>query len=163
MMAAPGPAALDFSRRLDEQQQALVRLLGEPRLDDLDRQPSPGMWSAREHLAHLGRYQEVFRERLARMRAEDTPGLGRYRAPDDPGFAAWSALPYPEIISRSNRIRSQLTDDVRSLTGSELARRGEHPLLGELPIADWLDFFLVHEAHHHYMLLIRFREAARDR
>jgi hypothetical protein len=53
--------------------------------------------------------------------------------------------------------------DVRSLTDAELQRRGAHPLFGELPIADWLEFFLVHEAHHHYTLLIRVHEAARDR
>ncbi len=160
-MTASAPTAGDFVRRLNEQQQSLLRLLGEPPLDALSRQPSSGAWSAREHLAHLGRYHEVFRERLARMRAEDAPNVGRYRAPDDPGFAAWSSLPYANIMSRSALIRSQLLDDVRSLTALDLARRGSHPLLGEVTIADWLDFFLVHEAHHNYTLLVRLREAER--
>lgn len=162
-MAGPVPTAVDFARRLDEQQRALMRLLGDPRVEDLDRQPATGVWSAREHLAHLGRYQEVFRERLARMRAENAPHVGRYRAPDDPGFAAWASLPYADIMSRSARVRAELLADVRALTEEELARRGVHPLFGDLPIADWLEFFLVHEAHHHYTLLIRMHEAAINR
>jgi uncharacterized damage-inducible protein DinB len=162
-MAESGLTAGDFARRLNAQQQALLRLISEPRTDDLARQPSPGVWSAREHLAHLGRYHEVFRERLARMRAEDAPSVGRYRAPEDPGFAAWASLPYADIMSQLAMVRAQLLDDVTSLTAQELARMGSHPLFGEVTIADWLEFFLVHEGHHHYVLLVRLREAEHNR
>lgn len=154
---------MTFLERLDEQQQSLLRLLGEPDLRNLDWRPAADVWSAREHLAHLGRYHEIFRQRLATMRSEDAPALGRYRAPDDPGFAAWAALPYSEILTRLTRVRAQLADDVRSLAPHELARRGSHPLFGELSIAGWLDFFLIHEAHHHYTMLIRVYEAASHR
>jgi hypothetical protein len=92
------------------------------------------------------------------MRAEDAPSLGRYRAPDDPGFAAWAALPYADIMTRLTRVRAQLSDDVSSLAPHELSRTGSHPLLGQVSIAGWLDFFLVHEAHHHYTLVIRMHE-----
>jgi hypothetical protein len=159
MQAMLTPA--NFLRRLDDQQDALLRLLGEPDLGNLDWSPAANVWSARENLAHLGRYHEIFRQRLATMRAEDQPALGRYRAPDDPGFAAWAALPYAELMARMTKVRGQLADDVRSLTPDELDRRGSHPLFGALPIGGWLDFFLVHEAHHHYTLLIRLHEAAR--
>jgi hypothetical protein len=111
----------------------------------------------------LGRYHEIFRQRLARMRAEDAPSLGRYRAPDDPGFAAWAALPFAEILTRLTRVRAQLADDVRSLEPADLERRGSHPLFGTITMAGWLDFFLVHEAHHHYTMLIRLHEAAQHR
>jgi len=158
-----GISPSEFLHRLDQQQEALLRMLGDPDPRDLDHPPAQNVWSAREHLAHLGRYHEIFRQRLARMRAEDAPSLGRYRAPDDPGFAAWAALPFAEILTRLTRVRAQLADDVRSLEPADLERRGSHPLFGTITMAGWLDFFLVHEAHHHYTMLIRLHEAAQHR
>src|SRR6201993_1513189 len=63
-------------------------LRGVPVEKILERPPS-GKWSACENLAHLGRYHEIFLERLERILTERNPAFERYRAEDDPGWEAW--------------------------------------------------------------------------
>jgi hypothetical protein len=46
---------------------------------------------------------------------------------------------------------------VTSLSDQELGRAGTHPVLGALAIPEWLEFFLLHEAHHLYVVTIRAR------
>jgi hypothetical protein len=48
---------------------------------------------------------------------------------------------------------------VRSLSPAESVRTGLHPAFGEMDVAGWLDFFLLHEAHHLYTALVRVAEA----
>lgn len=82
------------SRRIDESQ--LIRLRTQLASIDflfagaspqrIDRRPASGTWSARENLAHLGRYQEVFLERLNLILTESSPQFARYRAEEDPGW-----------------------------------------------------------------------------
>ena len=55
----------------------------------LEQRPVPHKWSIREHLAHLGRYQEIFLERLTVILKGARPLLGRYKAENDPGFYEW--------------------------------------------------------------------------
>jgi len=45
--------------------------------------PASGEWAARENLAHLARYHEVFINRIRGILTEDAPHLGRYRAEED--------------------------------------------------------------------------------
>ncbi|HVT60257.1 MAG TPA: DinB family protein [Thermoanaerobaculia bacterium] len=49
---------------------------------------------------------------------------------------------------------------VDSLTPDQLDRIGVHPAMGPLPIRLWLEFFLLHEAHHLYTILQRLRIAS---
>jgi len=123
----------------------------------LRRRPPSGKWSAHENLAHLARYHEVFLERLRRVLTENRPQLGRYRAEDDPEWAQWMALPTNEVLSRMQPLRSGLIRMVENLSADELGRTGNHPVLGEMAIPMWIDFFLLHEAHHLYVALMRSR------
>jgi hypothetical protein len=113
-----------------------------------ERRPAAGKWSAREQLAHLARYHEVTAERLERIRQESAPALPRYRAEDDPEWPRWAALPLAEVAAELAARRAVLVATVAALTPEELARCGTHPALGTLPIPLWLEFFLLHEAHH---------------
>ncbi len=45
--------------------------------------------------------------------------------------------------------------------GSSPARTGVHPTLGELPIPLWIEFFLLHEAHHLYVVMTLARRPGR--
>jgi hypothetical protein len=154
------PEAQELVRWLDAQAAALPRLVAGVPTAALDHRPSSGAWSAREHLAHLGRYHEVFVERLARMRREDVPRFARYRAEEDPGWTAWRDLPADLVLTRLRVLRAEFTAHVGGLTSAELAREGEHPAFGRLPVVLWIEFFLVHEAHHLYVLFQRARESA---
>jgi hypothetical protein len=147
--------------RLETQLGALDLVLARATPAALDARPRPDEWSARENLAHLARHHAVFLERLRRLLTEDRPALGRYRAEEDPDWPAWAALPPGEVLDRLRALRGELVGLVRSLSPAQSARTGLHPTFGEMDVADWLDFFLLHEAHHLYTALVRVGEASR--
>jgi hypothetical protein len=156
-MSLPAP----LLARLEAQLDALALVLRGSTPEALDRRPPAGDWSAREHLAHLARHHAVFLERLRRALREDRPSLGRYRAEEDPEWPAWSALSADEAVARLRALRAELVQLVRGLGPGEAARTGLHPTFGELDVAAWLEFLLLHEAHHLYETLVRLGEARR--
>ncbi len=125
----------------------------------MKRTSASGGWSALQELAHLGRYQEVFSERLERILTEDEPDLGRYRADDDPGFGAWLALDLEALLLRFRDASDTLQAHVGALSSADLARRGRHPLFGSMSVREWLEFFLIHEGHHLYRIMVKARGA----
>jgi hypothetical protein len=92
---------------------------------------------------------------------EDRPSLGRYRAEEDPDWPVWAILPLPDVLARLRALRAELIELVGSLSPADSARTGLHPTFAELDVAGWLDFFLLHEAHHLYEALVRVGEASR--
>jgi hypothetical protein len=50
-------------------------------------------------------------------------------------------------------MRAKLMARLRSLTAEDFERTGVHPRFGEMSLSLWLEFFLVHEAHHLYAVL----------
>jgi hypothetical protein len=124
----------------------------------IDRRPASGKWSARENLAHIGRYHEVFLERVGRILAETSPQFARYRAEEDPGWQEWASRPFEEIRNQLTALRLKLIDRITALQSSDYARLGIHSKFGEMTLSLWLEFFLVHEAHQLYVILQRLRE-----
>jgi DinB superfamily len=145
------------SERLKTQLDSLPLLFSGASPEAMRRRPSSGKWSAHENLAHLARYHEVFLERLRRMLTEDRPQLGRYRAENDPQAGPWMALPTDALLKEMKRLRGELIDAVEHLSPGEFERTGIHAVLGEMSIPTWIEFFLVHEAHHLYVALMRSR------
>jgi RimJ/RimL family protein N-acetyltransferase/GNAT superfamily N-acetyltransferase len=143
--------------RLATQLEGLALLLGDAGAEAL-RRPSPsGKWSAHDNLAHIARQHEVFLERVRRILAEDAPALPQYRAEDDAAWPAWRALSTEEVRGRLHALRAELLRVVERLSPAELGRSGVHSRFGALSLAAWLEFFLVHEAHHLYTILRRAR------
>ena len=142
-------------RRLETQLEALPTLLAGATPDQVNARPAPQTWSARENLAHLARYHAVFLERLRRMLEEDTPRFGRYRAEEDPEWPGWISLPLEEILARLKAQRARVVETARTLTPEQTRWPGVHPLFGAMPVTRWVEFFLLHEAHHLYVTLIR--------
>ncbi len=147
-----------FASRLAAQFGAWATVAGDLDLPRLDRVPASGKWPARLHLAHIGRMHEVYRVRIDTILAEDVPALSPYRAEADADWPTWSALRAPEIFERARLLRSRMIDELRPLTDLDLARVGEHGKFGPLPLSQWLEFFLVHEAHHLYQIFQLVRE-----
>jgi uncharacterized damage-inducible protein DinB len=121
--------------------------------ETLSARPIPGKWSAHEQLAHIARYHQIFLQRIDRILAEQAPEFSRYRAEDDPEWPAWSSLPAPQLFVRISSMRAKLMARLRSLTEEDFERTGVHPKFGEMSLSLWLEFFLVHEAHHLYVVL----------
>jgi DinB superfamily len=143
--------------RLRTQLDALDLLLDGVEPAAAERRPAAGKWSAREHLAHVARHHAVTAERLLLMLSETEPRLPRYRAEDDPEWPRWAALPLAAVVAELRARRAGLVSQAAAIPPADLARRGIHPALGTLPIPLWLEFFLLHEAHHLYaaMQLLR--------
>jgi hypothetical protein len=149
--------------RLAHQLDALEMVLRGALPADLRWRPADGRWSAHENLAHVARHQDVLRERLERILAEDRPRLARYRAEEDEAWPAWAALDTGEVHRRLAEGRHELLARLDALTPAQLDRVAEHPVFGVLAIPDWVEFFLLHEAHHLYTALGRVGEARRAR
>jgi uncharacterized damage-inducible protein DinB len=150
--------------RLETQLDALETILAGATPETLMTRPPSGAWSAHEHLAHLARHHDIFLDRLHRVAAENTPRFARYRAEDDPAWPGWAALPTDEAIARLKDLRARIIAHVNALSESTAQRTGIHPLFGEQSIGEMLEFFLAHEGHHLYQLMLRLataRNAAR--
>jgi DinB family protein len=153
-----------FTRlRLERQLEALPTILGDATPEAFDVRPESGEWSARENLAHLARHAEVFLGRLDRILREDKPRLGSYRAERDSEWPAWAELALDEVLRRLGSVRERLIAWVTALPDGAAARTGIHPTFGEISIARWLEFFVLHEAQHLYVTMIRLGEAERGR
>ena len=147
------------SARLANQLHALRLILGGASPELLKRRPASGKWSAHENLAHVARYHQVMLDRLARLLSEERPEFSRYSAEDDPEWPAWVALTSDEVVRRLKALRGDLMARVESLSERELARSAVHPAFGEMNATAWLEFFLLHEAHHLYAAMSRLAEA----
>ncbi len=117
-----------------------------------EKRPIPNKWSIHEHLAHLGRYQEIFLERLAFILKGGNPYLERYKAEQDTQFYDWCAFTKEDIIQRAILVRQQIIDLIGQLTEEQIQQTGVHPKLGRMNVEDWTNFFLLHEAHHRYAI-----------
>jgi hypothetical protein len=143
--------------RLRTQLTGLDSLLGGATGAALGHRPPSGKWSALENLAHLARHHEICLERVRRILAEDRPRLPRYRAEEDAGWPAWAERSPDEVRRRLRASREELVALVEGLSPGELARTGVHAVLGEMPLPLWLEFFVLHEAHHLYAVFSRVR------
>ena len=124
----------------------------------LERRPIPEKWCPREILAHLARYQNLFLSRIHRIKTESNPLLSRYRAEDDPEWKSWIRLDSSEIFQILRTQRATLVQQVECMTTEDLARTATHPRFGEMTLLQWIEFFLLHEAHHLLTVLQRSRE-----
>jgi hypothetical protein len=145
------------STRLETRLDALLLLLCKTGPDAITRRPLSGKRSAHENLAHLARHHEVFLERIRRILTEDEPRLARYRAEEDPQWPKWPAMPIDEMLRRLKTLRGDLIELVNNLSPDQLRRIGMHPTFGEMNIVLWVEFFLLHEAHHLYVAMTRLR------
>ncbi|MFQ5961916.1 MAG: DinB family protein [Candidatus Methylomirabilales bacterium] len=146
-----------ISIRLETQLEALTLILDRASPDSITRRPASGKWSIHENLAHLGRHHEVFLDRVRRILTEDKPRLARYRAEEDPEWPEWPSMPTEEVLRRLTMLRGELITRVKTLSPDQLSRIGVHPVFGEMTIPEWIEFFLVHEAHHLYVAMTRIR------
>ena len=113
----------------------------------------PGKWSAHDNLAHLARYHQIFLDRITRILTEDAPAFDRYRAEGDDDWQGWRTLPTSQVLTRLSSMRTKLMARLRSLNEGDFERTGVHPKFGVMTLSLWLEFFLVHEAHHLYVVL----------
>jgi DinB family protein len=148
--------------RLETQPDVIPSLLSGATPAAIMARPASGQWSAHENLAHLARHQTVFLGRLRRILGERAPQLGRYRAEEDSAWPEWSGLSTAEVLSRHQAGRAEFIRLGKGLSPADVGRVGIHPLLWDMSLALWVEFFLLHEAHHLYVVMTRLGQVKRS-
>ena len=144
--------SLSAINRVANQFDVLLKMIDSTEEELLRKRPETGKWSVYENLAHIGRYQEVFHDRINAIVLGKSPSFERYVAGEDPGFLTWTDLPAEKLISRFKEVRRILFRRIIELKPGEIACRGRHPVYGNMDLAWWTEFFLLHESHHLFIM-----------
>lgn len=137
-----------LSTRLQYQHKSLLEIMDGLSDEMIRRQVIPGKWSIFENIVHLQTYQHVFCKRVKKMLEENNPSFPRYTADTDPDFLDNCGKMTREIMGDLITTRKEMSTGRLSMQGEDLERTGTHPVFGTMSILQWLDFFLLHEAHH---------------
>lgn len=149
-----------LSTRLQYQHKCLVDIIDGLSDEQIRRQIIAGKWSIFENIVHLQTYQHVFVLRVREMLEKENPSFDRYTADGDPEFLDNCHKTTREIMGDMITVRKQMAAEMISFPGTDLIRTGTHPVFGKMTVLQWLNFFLLHEAHH---LLTMFKLAAEIR
>ena len=137
-----------ISTRFQYQHKTLIDLIDGLSDEQLRRNINPGKWSIFENIVHLAVYQHAFIARVKQMIAEDNPSFHRYIAEDDPLFKDYLVKTTHEVIKDLLGTRKDMASVFLAFPAENLQRTGEHPAFGKMTILQWMNFFLLHEAHH---------------
>src|SRR5258705_7240250 len=136
------------STRLQYQHKSLLDLIEGLSDEQIRMQINPGKWSIFENIDHLQTYQHCAIKRIRRILDEENPVFERYTAEADPLFLDNCAKSTREIMQDMLTTRKEMAAGLLSFTENDLKKTGEHPVFGKMNIVQWLNFFLLHEAHH---------------
>lgn len=136
------------STRLHYQHKVLVDIIDGLTDEQVRRNVIPGKWSIFENIVHLQTYQHVFISRVKQILNESNPIFPRYSAEADPLFLDNCSLSTREVLQDLITIRKEMTAGMLGFTSDDLAKSGTHPHFGTMNLLQWMNFFLLHEAHH---------------
>jgi len=138
--------------RLNSQHFAIKELIKDLDEDFINRSPETGKWSIQENLEHIVSYHQVFLTRVNKIINSDNPYFERYRSEGDANFDKMKKLLSVELLHHLEEERKKVTDFIFKLNKSELQKPGTHQKFGVMNVVEWIEFFLLHEAHHIYTI-----------
>lgn len=142
------PIPSSVSTRLQYQHKSLLDII-EGLTDEQVRQNIiAGKWSIFENMVHLQTYQHVFIYRVKEILSGVNPSFDRYVAETDPFFPVNCSKSTREIMQDLLSLRKEMAASINNLPDDDLLKTGLHPLFGSMTLLQWLNFFLLHEAHH---------------
>lgn len=141
------------STRLQYQHKSLLEIIDGLTDEQIRRQLIPGKWSIFENIVHLATYQHAFVARVKQLLEGNNPHFGAYSAEGDPRFADACHLSTREIMQDLLGLRKEMAAEIINFPDADLGKKGTHPVYGELSLLLWLNFFLLHEAHHLFTIL----------
>jgi hypothetical protein len=142
-----------ISTRLQYQHKSLLDLIEGLTDEQIRRNINPGKWSIFENIVHLQTYQHVLIDRLKQILEGNTPIFHRYSADGDPAFLDNCSRSSREVMQDLLGTRKELSSEILHFKESDLDKTGFHPNYGRMNIVQWLNFFLLHEAHHMFTIL----------
>lgn len=141
-----------LSTRLHYQHKSIINIIEGLSDEQIRRQVITGKWSIFENIVHLQTYQHVFIERIKQLLDGNSPSFERYSAEADPMFLENSGLSSREILHDLITTRKKMSVEMPKLPETDFEKTAKHPVYGELNLLEWLEFFLLHEAHHLYTI-----------
>ena len=143
------PSIID---RLNSQHLAIKELI--KNLDEafINKRHETGKWSIEENLVHIVSYHQVFLQRTDKIINGDNPYFDRYKSDGDSNFSRLQKLNTEELLIHLEEERKKVTNYIFKLDNNELQKSGTHQKFGEMHVVEWIEFFLLHEAHHIYTI-----------
>jgi len=137
-----------ITTRLEYQHKSLLDLIEGLADEQVRQQVVMGKWSIFENIVHLATYQHTFTSRVEEILKNDQPSFDRYTAETDPLFYDNCMKSTREIIQELMSERKILATGLLLLKEDQFKRTGCHPVFGPMTLIQWIQFFLLHEAHH---------------
>ena len=138
--------------RLNSQHLAIKELIKKIDEEKINRRFEIGKWSIQENLVHIVSYHQVFLIRLDKIIRSDNPYFDRYTFEGDAHFDKLQKLNSEKLLIHLEEERKKVTDFIFNLNDSELQKPGTHQKFGVMNVVEWIEFFLLHEAHHIYTI-----------
>jgi len=135
--------------RLDSTLTRLQELLHSLRPDQLSAKPSDEAWSAEQLFEHVRASEAIVAPRIVQLLVHG-PGLS-WPSFDERRWAMIAGraqLPLDDRLALFELRRRELVALLRDLTAEEWSRRGDHPQLGRLSVADLCEGMAGHEEEH---------------
>lgn len=148
------PLTTSILGRLKTQQETVQDLVKGLSEDQLKQRVNPEKWSAFEQIAHLVAYQPTFLKRLQLITHQETPVFERYLADNDPLFHQCLGYSLKQLLEDLSTHRFLISNHITQLSETSLRREGVHPLYGSFTTSQWVEFFLLHEAHHLFAIFM---------
>jgi uncharacterized damage-inducible protein DinB len=136
------------STRLQYQHKSLLDLLDGLSDEQIRLQQDLGKWSIFENIVHLQTYQHTFISRIKQILEQETAVFNAYSAEADPVFHDNCTKSSREVMQDLLTTRKELSNGILSFKETDLVKEGTHPAYGKMNLLGWLNFFLLHEAHH---------------
>jgi uncharacterized damage-inducible protein DinB len=137
-----------INKKTLNQHKSLLDLIDGLTDEQVRRPVIAGKWSIFENIVHLQTYQHVFLYRVREILGGNNPLFDRYTAEADPYFPDNCSQSTREIIQDLLTIRKDMAAEINNLQEEDLLKTGVHPGFGQMTLPQWLNFFLLHEAHH---------------
>jgi len=137
-----------ISTRLQYQHKSLLEILDGLSDEQIRQQLYPAKWSIFENIVHLQTYQHTFINRIQKILDGENPVFTPYTAEADPLFHDNCTKSSREVMQDMLTRRKDFSACVLSFKETDLVKEGRHSVYGKMNLLQWLNFFLLHEAHH---------------
>jgi uncharacterized damage-inducible protein DinB len=123
-------------------------------LDDelINKHPAKDKWSIKDNIAHIAYYHLRFLSRMELIIKGKKKFFQKYHPDKDLDFIEWRKMSKEELLSKLEANRSKVIDYIQNLKEEDLEKTGTHQKFGEMNIVQFIEFFLLHEAHHIYTI-----------
>lgn len=142
-----------ISTRLQYQHKSLLDLIDGLSDEQIRQQVTPGKWSIFENIVHLETYQHRFIERIKLILQNTTPAFERYTPDADPMFIEHCSRSSREVMQDLLTTRKEMAAGILNFQEEDLNKTAIHATFGKMNLLQWLNFFLLHEAHHLFTIL----------